>query len=172
MPNLGSTKLKLPLGIWRKVSISARLLSHSSICIEAEKANVPVTSLVKSINHTDADEAALWLSYITAYEPFIEYENMQPGQSALITAASSAVGLAAIQIVKDRGGIAIATTRTSAKRQALLDAVQITSLPPKKRISLHGYRRLPTGTARLSTRFNCSAIVSHQYQEKLWHTNR
>ncbi|NJN07574.1 MAG: zinc-dependent alcohol dehydrogenase family protein [Richelia sp. RM1_1_1] len=91
--------------------------------VYAEKANIPVTSIVKSINNsTDIDEAALWLAYITAYGPFIEYENMQQGQSALITAASSSVGLAAIQIVKDRGGIAIATSRTSTKRQALLDA--------------------------------------------------
>lgn len=90
--------------------------------VYAEQANVPVTSLVKSIYQpADVKEAALWLSYITAYGALIEYENMQSGQSALITAASSAVGLAAIQVVKDRGGIAIATTRTSAKRQALLD---------------------------------------------------
>jgi len=91
--------------------------------VYAQQANVPVTSLVKSIHQSaDVKEAALWLSYITAYGPFIAYENMQPGQSALITAASSAVGLAAIQIVKDRDGIAITTTRTSAKRQALLNA--------------------------------------------------
>lgn len=45
--------------------------------VYAEKVNIPVTSLVKSINHsTDADEAALWLSYVTAYGPFIEYGNI------------------------------------------------------------------------------------------------
>lgn len=98
-------------------------LPMSTSGVYAEKANVPVTSLIKSIDgSTDLDEAALWLSYITVFGSFIEYGNIQQGQSALITAASSAVGLAAIQVVKDRGGKAIATTRTSAKRQALLDA--------------------------------------------------
>ncbi|NJN56625.1 MAG: zinc-dependent alcohol dehydrogenase family protein [Leptolyngbyaceae cyanobacterium SL_5_9] len=98
-------------------------LPMSKSGVYAERANVPVTSLVKSTAHsTDVDEAALWLSYLTAYGPFIEYEDIQPGQSALITAASSSVGLAAIQVVKDRRGVAIATTRTSAKRQALLNA--------------------------------------------------
>ncbi|MBD2057589.1 zinc-dependent alcohol dehydrogenase family protein [Oculatella sp. FACHB-28] len=98
-------------------------LPMSKSGVYAERTNVPVTSLVRSVDSsTDVDEAALWLSYITVYGPFIEYSDIQPGQSALITAASSSVGLAAIQVVKDRGGVAIATTRTSAKRQALLKA--------------------------------------------------
>ena len=37
----------------------------------------------------------------------------------LITAASSSVGLAAIQIVRAQGGVSIATTRTAAKRDQL-----------------------------------------------------
>ncbi|MBD1870649.1 zinc-dependent alcohol dehydrogenase family protein [Leptolyngbya sp. FACHB-671] len=98
-------------------------LPMSKSGVYAERTNVPVTSLVRSVDSsTDVDEAALWLSYITVYGPFIEYSDIQPGQSVLITAASSSVGLAAIQVVKDRGGVAIATTRTSAKRQALLKA--------------------------------------------------
>jgi NADPH:quinone reductase len=39
----------------------------------------------------------------------------------VITAASSSSGVAAIQIVKDLGGVAIATTRTSRKKQSLFD---------------------------------------------------
>ena len=46
---------------------------------------------------------------------------IQPGEFVLITAASSSVGLAAIQIVKAEGAIAIATTRRSTKKQQLLD---------------------------------------------------
>jgi NADPH2:quinone reductase len=42
------------------------------------------------------------------------------GDFVLITAASSSVGLAAIQIVKAEGGVSIATTRTAAKKEHLL----------------------------------------------------
>jgi NADPH:quinone reductase-like Zn-dependent oxidoreductase len=44
------------------------------------------------------------------------------GDAVLITAASSAVGLAAIQVTRAAGGVPIAATRTSAKREALLKA--------------------------------------------------
>ncbi len=40
----------------------------------------------------------------------------------LITAASSSVGLAAIQITKSAGAIAVATTRGEAKKQVLIDS--------------------------------------------------
>ena len=56
-----------------------------------------------------------------AYTAIVEGANLQPGQTAVITAASSSSGIAGIQIVKDLGGIAIATTRTSKKKQQLLD---------------------------------------------------
>jgi NADPH:quinone reductase len=71
-----------------------------------------------------SDEAAtaVWLPYISVYGPLIEYSNLQAGQTVVITAASSSVGFPAIQVVKERGGYAIATTRTTAKKQALLDA--------------------------------------------------
>ena len=47
---------------------------------------------------------------------------LQKGNAVLITAASSSVGLAAIQIVKAVGGIAIATTRGADKKSFLLEA--------------------------------------------------
>ncbi len=47
---------------------------------------------------------------------------MDEGHPAVIlTAASSSVGLAAIQIVRAQDATSIATTRTSAKKQRLLD---------------------------------------------------
>jgi NADPH:quinone reductase len=71
-----------------------------------------------------SDEAAtaVWLPYISAYGPLIEYANLQAGQTVVITAATSSVGFPAIQVVKERGGIAVATTRKANKKQALLDA--------------------------------------------------
>ncbi len=47
---------------------------------------------------------------------------MQPNQHVLITAASSSTGYAAIQLAKMMGTVTIATTRTQAKRQNLIDA--------------------------------------------------
>jgi NADPH:quinone reductase-like Zn-dependent oxidoreductase len=43
------------------------------------------------------------------------------GDFVIITAASSSVGLAAIQIVRAQGGISIATTRGSAKKHQLMN---------------------------------------------------
>ncbi len=56
------------------------------------------------------------MQYLTAYGALVEYGRVKKGDFVLITAASSSVGYAAIQIVKDFGAIAIATTRGSKKR--------------------------------------------------------
>lgn len=66
--------------------------------------------------------AAVWMAYVTAYGPLAESGEVRPGDHVLITAASSSVGLAAIQIARHVGAIPIATTRTAAKKQRLLDA--------------------------------------------------
>lgn len=68
-----------------------------------------------------ADAAALWMPYLTAYGALIDIAKVRPGEFVAITAASSSVGLAAIQIANHLGARSIAITRTSAKRQALLD---------------------------------------------------
>lgn len=68
-----------------------------------------------------AEGASIWMQYLTAYGALKLFGKVQPGEFVLITAASSSVGLAAIQIVKAEGAIAIATTRRSAKKQELLD---------------------------------------------------
>ena len=49
-------------------------------------------------------------------------ERCAPGDHVLIAAASSSVGLAAIQLANHLGAIPIATTRASGKKQRLLDA--------------------------------------------------
>ncbi len=67
------------------------------------------------------EAAAVWMQYGTAYGALVPFGKVGKGDFVLITAASSSVGLAAIQIVKAQGGTSIATTRTSAKRQELLD---------------------------------------------------
>ena len=66
--------------------------------------------------------AAVWMAYITADGPLAECGRVRPGDYVLITAASSSVGLAAIQIACHIGAIPIATTRGPGKKQRLLDA--------------------------------------------------
>ncbi len=71
---------------------------------------------------TAIEGAAIWMQYLTAYGALIHYGKIQQGDAVLITAASSSVGLAAIQIVKAAGGVAIASTRGADKKTFLLEA--------------------------------------------------
>jgi NADPH:quinone reductase-like Zn-dependent oxidoreductase len=73
-------------------------------------------------NLSSIEGAAIWMQYLTAYGALIEYGNVRKDDSVLITAASSSVGLAAIQIVKATGAVAIATTRGADKKAFLLEA--------------------------------------------------
>lgn len=66
--------------------------------------------------------ASVWMQYLTAYGALIDIARLRGGDVVVITAASSSVGLAAIQIANSVGATAIALTRTSAKKQALLEA--------------------------------------------------
>ena len=70
-------------------------------------------------NLSAAQAAAIWMQYITAYGALVHIGQVKAGDFVSIPAASSSVGLAAIQIVRDRGARAIALTRTSLKRAEL-----------------------------------------------------
>lgn len=65
---------------------------------------------------------ALWLPYLTAWGCLIWRQALQPGQTVLIPGASSSVAIAAAQVVKHYGGIAIGTT-TQAEKLAQLQAM-------------------------------------------------
>lgn len=65
--------------------------------------------------------AAVWMQYITAYGALIELAKLGAGDFVVITAASSSVGLAAIQTAKMVGATPIAVTRSNAKKNALLE---------------------------------------------------
>jgi NADPH2:quinone reductase len=69
-----------------------------------------------------AEGAAIWSPYLTAYGCLIQTAGLRNGDNVVITAASSSVGLAAIQTVNDAGGVSIAVTRRPDKRAALLAA--------------------------------------------------
>ncbi|YBV94279.1 zinc-dependent alcohol dehydrogenase family protein (plasmid) [Phyllobacteriaceae bacterium JZ32] len=66
--------------------------------------------------------AAVWMQYLTAYGALIDIAGLNSRDFVVVTAASSSVGLAAIQIAGMVGAPTVAVTRTSAKKQALLEA--------------------------------------------------
>src|SRR5579863_4632392 len=66
------------------------------------------------------EAAAIWMQYLTAYGALVTFGGLKRGDFVIITAASSSVGLAAIQIVNAEGGVPIAATRKSNKRAELL----------------------------------------------------
>ncbi|KAB8184902.1 zinc-dependent alcohol dehydrogenase family protein [Microbispora catharanthi] len=89
----------------------------------ADSAILPARALVHRPDGVDAvTGAATWMAYTTAYGLLIEFGRINPGDTVLVNAASSSVGLAAIQVANHIGAVPIATTRTHAKRQRLLDA--------------------------------------------------
>jgi NADPH:quinone reductase-like Zn-dependent oxidoreductase len=86
-------------------------------------ANAPAHAVVHhpaSLSWIEA--AAVWMQYLTAYGALIDIAGLKAGDTVVIPAASSSVGLAAIQIAKKVGATPIALTRGHSKRQALLDA--------------------------------------------------
>jgi len=74
----------------------------------------------KALSFTEA--ASVWMMFVTAYGALIEDARVTKGDFVLIPAASSSVGLAAIQIANSAGATTIALTRTSAKKRQLRDA--------------------------------------------------
>lgn len=88
-----------------------------------ELAVAPVHALVRQPGGmTSVEAAGTWMQFVTAYGALIDIGKLQKGDTVLIRAASSSVGLAAIQIANLIGAVPVALTRTSEKRQALLDA--------------------------------------------------
>ena len=88
----------------------------------AEKSLAPARSLVKLAPDVSYEEAAAtWVAFGTAWSGLVDAGKLTASQTVAVTAASSSVGLAAIQIAKSLGARVIAITRTKDKSQALLD---------------------------------------------------
>ncbi|MBQ9352508.1 zinc-dependent alcohol dehydrogenase family protein [Phyllobacterium sp.] len=86
-----------------------------------ELVTFPAGSVVKHPQWLSWEKAAaLWMPYLTAYGALIDIAKLHRGDFVVITAASSSVGLAGIQIANRVGATAIAVTRTSGKKQELL----------------------------------------------------
>lgn len=87
--------------------------------VYADHAIVPATSLIAPPPGLGPIEAAsVWMQYFTAFG-IVQAGRLALGDFVLIPAASSSVGLAAIQIANWLGAEPIALTRTGAKAEAL-----------------------------------------------------
>ncbi len=96
-------------------------LAQSKNGVLGEEAIVPANVLGEyPAKLSPIEAAAIWMQYLTAYGALITYGGLKRGDFVLITAASSSVGLAAIQIVNAEGAVPIAATRKSNKRDELL----------------------------------------------------
>lgn len=84
-----------------------------------EEAIVPAHALLPAPEGlTPAEAASVWMQYMTAFA-IIEVANVGIGDAVIIRAASSSVGIAAIQLANWAGATPIACTRTSEKANAL-----------------------------------------------------
>lgn len=97
------------------------MIQQGQYGIWAEQAIVPARILLPAPpGLSPAEAASIWMQYMTAYA-IIEVANVGIGDGVIVRAASSSVGIAAIQLANWAGSVSIACTRTSDKKQALLD---------------------------------------------------
>jgi NADPH:quinone reductase-like Zn-dependent oxidoreductase len=83
----------------------------------AELANAPVRAVTHHPSSLSwAEAATVWMQYVTAYGALIDIAGLKSGDTLLIPAASSSVGLAAIQIANKVKAVPVALTRGSSKR--------------------------------------------------------
>ncbi len=95
------------------------MISQGQYGIWAEQAIVPARILLPAPpGLTPAEAASIWMQYMTAYA-LIEVAEIGIGDGVIIRAASSSVGVAAIQLANWAGSVSIACTRTSDKAAAL-----------------------------------------------------
>jgi NADPH:quinone reductase-like Zn-dependent oxidoreductase len=96
------------------------MIQQGQYGIWAESAIVPTRILLPApAGLCPAEAASIWMQYMTAFA-LIEVAEIGIGDGVIIRAASSSVGVAAIQLANWAGAISIACTRTHDKAQALI----------------------------------------------------
>jgi NADPH:quinone reductase-like Zn-dependent oxidoreductase len=108
--------------IGKKAStVPAFLMTHYGVY--GEVAIVPASALAAYPEKLTPEQGtSIWMQYLTAYGALIHHARITKSDFVIVTAASSSVGLAAIEMVKVEGAVSIATTRTSKKKATLLGA--------------------------------------------------
>lgn len=88
-----------------------------------EQVLAPARAVVRNPPGQSWEEAAAsWMQYATAWGGLIHIAGMTKGDHVLLPAASSSIGLAAIQVANLAGAVPIALTRSAAKKDALIEA--------------------------------------------------
>ena len=96
------------------------MIQQGQYGIWAESAIVPTRILLPCPpGLSSAEAASIWMQYMTAFA-LIEVAEIGIGDGVIIRAASSSVGVAAIQLANWAGSVSIACTRTHDKAQALI----------------------------------------------------
>ena len=90
--------------------------------VYGEVAIVPAAVLAAYPEKLSFEEGtSIWMQFLTAYGALVHFGKLAKGDFVLINAASSSVGVAAIQIARAQGATSIAVTRTAKKKAALLE---------------------------------------------------
>lgn len=91
--------------------------------VYGERVIVPASAVVRRPEPISATVgAATWMAFLTVYGALVDIGGIRPGDAVIINAASSSVGLAAIATVNHIGGVPIAVTRSSTKKEQLTAA--------------------------------------------------
>lgn len=81
----------------------------------------PAFAVAKNPPFLSFEEAAsVWMMFVTAYGALVDQAKLTAGETVVIPAASSSVGIAGIQVANMIGATSIALTRTAEKREQLL----------------------------------------------------
>lgn len=91
---------------------------HEGTC--AESMTVAADALVATpATVSDRDAGSIWMQCLTAWGALVEIADVRPDDWVVVPAASSSVGIAAIQLCRARGAKVIATTTAADKVEAL-----------------------------------------------------
>jgi NADPH:quinone reductase len=110
-PRIGDRVSTIPAFSMRKYGV------YGESCIVPARVAVPYPDRL-----TLTQGAAIWMAFLTAYGALVEVGKLKRNDTVVISAASSSVGLAAIQIAKALGASTVATTRGPFKRSMLMSA--------------------------------------------------
>lgn len=90
--------------------------------VYGEVAIVPASVLAAYPEKLSFEEGtSIWMQFLTAYGALVHFGKLAKGDFVVINAASSSVGVAAIQIARAQGATSIAVTRTAKKKAELLE---------------------------------------------------
>lgn len=117
---VGSEVSNVSVGDTVNVIPAFSLLSYSSYGEYIVMPSYAVQKYPSNLSYPEA--ASLWTSYLTMYGMIVNSGKLKSGEFVVVNAASSSAGLAAIQMTNFVGGVAIALTTSSKKKEALLKA--------------------------------------------------